>query len=91
MFNTSQLSKELQDLKADVSQLLNAARNGFVDTSRAAADALADQVTTTLNELNETLTDDESQIRQLISERPISTLATAFALGVLVGFAVRRR
>jgi hypothetical protein len=90
MFNSNELSKELQALKVDLSQLLNSTRDGFVDTSRAAADVLADQVTTALNELNETLTGDESQIRQLISDRPIATLGSAFALGVLVGFAMRR-
>ena len=35
-------------------------------------------------------TDEEGQVRQLISERPITSLASAFALGVVVGFAMRR-
>ena len=90
MFKSSELSSELQALKVDVSQLLNATREGFVDSSKAAADALADQVTAALNELNETLTGEESHMRQLVSDRPIATLASAFALGVMVGFMMRR-
>jgi ElaB/YqjD/DUF883 family membrane-anchored ribosome-binding protein len=90
MFNSNELSNELQTLKVDVSQLLNTAREGFVDTSKAAADALADQVIAALNDLNETVTGEEGHIRQLISDRPIATLASAFALGVLVGIAMRR-
>jgi hypothetical protein len=74
MFNSNELGKELQALKVDLSRLLDGTRDGFVDTSRAAADALADQVTTAVNELNETLTGDESQIRQLISDRPVVTV-----------------
>ncbi|HLZ01173.1 MAG TPA: hypothetical protein VKR55_03370 [Bradyrhizobium sp.] len=90
MFNSSELGNELQALKVDVSQLLNTAREGFIDTSKAAADALADQITTALNELNETLTDEESHLRDLISDRPVATLASAFALGAIVGFSLRR-
>jgi ElaB/YqjD/DUF883 family membrane-anchored ribosome-binding protein len=90
MFDSKELSQELQALKVDLSQLLNTTREGFVDTSKAAADAIADQVTTALNELNETLTGEEGHVRQLISDRPIATLASAFALGVLVGFSMRR-
>jgi len=74
MFNSNELGKELQALKVDLSRLLDGKRDGFVDTSRAAADTLADQVTTAVNELNETLTGDESQIRQLISDRPVVTV-----------------
>ena len=38
-----------------------------------------------MNELSETLSGEEAQIRQLISDRPIATLSSAFVLGVVVG------
>jgi hypothetical protein len=90
MFNLSELSDELHALKADVSQILDTTREGILDTSKAGADALADQIKAALNELNETLSDEDGHIRQLISERPTMTLASAFVLGVVVGFAMRR-
>jgi hypothetical protein len=90
MFNSSQLSGELQALKVDVAQLLNATREGFVDASKVAADALADEITAGLNELRETLGDEDSHIGQLIANRPIASLGSAFVLGVVVGLAMRR-
>jgi hypothetical protein len=43
-----------------------------------------------LNELGETLSGEEDHVEKLIAERPITTLASAFALGVVVGFMMRR-
>ena len=90
MFNSSELSGELQALKADVSQLLNATHEGLVDASKVAADALADDIIAGLNELRETLGREDSDIRQLIVDRPITSLGSAFVLGVVVGLAMRR-
>ena len=90
MFGSSELNDELHALRADVSRLLNTTREGIFDTSKAGADALADQIKAALNELSETLSGEEAQIRQLISDRPIAMLSSAFVLGVVVGLAMRR-
>ncbi len=90
MFDSSELRDELQTLKADVSRLLNATSDGILDTSRNRAEALADQIKAALNDLGETLSEHEDHVEKLISDRPITSLASAFALGVVVGFTLRR-
>jgi ElaB/YqjD/DUF883 family membrane-anchored ribosome-binding protein len=90
MFDSSELRDELQALKSDVSRLLNTASEGIFDSSRNRAEALADQVKAALNDLGETLSQEEGQVEKMISERPIASLASAFALGLAVGFMLRR-
>jgi ElaB/YqjD/DUF883 family membrane-anchored ribosome-binding protein len=90
MFDRSELADELQALKGDVSRLLNTAGDGIFDASKNRAEALADQIKAALNELGETLTEQEGHVEDFISERPVTSLASAFALGVVVGFMLRR-
>jgi ElaB/YqjD/DUF883 family membrane-anchored ribosome-binding protein len=90
MFDSSELRDELQALKGDVSRLLNTTGDGIFDTSKNRAEALSDQIKAALNDLGETLSEREDHVEKLISDRPITTLASAFALGVVVGFMLRR-
>jgi len=90
MFDSSELRDELETLKGDVSRLLNTTSEGIFDTTRNRAEALADQIKAALNDLGETLNDQEENLESIISERPITSLASAFALGVVVGFMLRR-
>ena len=90
MFNSSELRDELQALKGDVSRLLDTTGEGIFDASRNRAEALADQIKAALNELGETLGEQEDHVEKLISDRPITSIASAFALGVVVGFMLRR-
>jgi ElaB/YqjD/DUF883 family membrane-anchored ribosome-binding protein len=91
MFDRGDLEGEPRALKGDVSRLLNTAGEGIFDASKDRAEALADQIKTALNELGETLSDQEGHVENFISERPVTSLASAFALGVVVGFMLRRR
>jgi ElaB/YqjD/DUF883 family membrane-anchored ribosome-binding protein len=90
MFDKGELADELQALKGDVSRLLNTTSEGIFDSSRNRAEALADQIKAALNELGETLSEQEGHVESIVSERPIASLASAFALGVVVGFMLRR-
>jgi ElaB/YqjD/DUF883 family membrane-anchored ribosome-binding protein len=90
MFDSSDLRDELQALKGDLSRLLNTTSDEIFDASKNRAEALADQIKAALNELGETLSEQEDHIKKLISDRPIASLASAFALGVVVGFMLRR-
>ena len=63
---------------------------GIFDASKARAEALADQIKAALNDLGETLGEQEESLENLVSDRPIASLASAFALGVVVGFMLRR-
>jgi ElaB/YqjD/DUF883 family membrane-anchored ribosome-binding protein len=90
MFDASELRDELQTLKGEVSRLLNTTSEGIFDTSKNRAEALADQIKSALNDLSETLGEQEEHLEDIVSERPITSLASAFALGVVVGFMLRR-
>jgi ElaB/YqjD/DUF883 family membrane-anchored ribosome-binding protein len=90
MFDQSALLDELQALKKDVSRVLHTAAEGAFDSSKSQADALADQIKTTLKDLGETLSQEEEQLARLIADRPVASLASAFALGVFVGILMRR-
>jgi ElaB/YqjD/DUF883 family membrane-anchored ribosome-binding protein len=90
MFESSELRDELQALKSDVSRLLNTTSDTIFDASKNRAEALADQIKAALNDLGETLSEQEGHVENIISDRPITALASAFALGVVVGFMLRR-
>src|ERR1700694_5203114 len=90
MFDSSDLGDELQALKGDVSRLLNTASAGLFEAARKRAEVVADQIKAALNDLGETLSEQEDHVENLISERPITSLASAFALGVVVGLMLRR-
>ena len=90
MFDSGELRDELQELKADVSRLLSTTSEEIFDASRNRAEALADQIKSALNDLGETLNAQEDNLESIISERPIASLAAAFALGAVVGFMLRR-
>ena len=90
MFDSSELSDQLQVLKSEVSRLLNNNGDGMFDAAQSRTDALADQIKAALNELGETLSEQEDHVEALIAERPIATMASVFALGVVIGFMLRR-
>jgi ElaB/YqjD/DUF883 family membrane-anchored ribosome-binding protein len=90
MFDQGELKDELQALKGEISRLLNTSGEAIFDASKSHAEALADQIKAALNDLGETLSKQEEHVGDIISERPITTLASAFALGVVVGFVLRR-
>ncbi|WP_262048380.1 hypothetical protein [Bradyrhizobium sp. Bra78] len=89
MFDSNRMSEELQALKVDVTRLLSTGEEIF-DSSKDRAEALADQIRAALTELGETVEEEQEQLQGLIAERPITSLASSFALGVVVGFMLRR-
>jgi len=90
MSDSGELRDELLALKADVSRLLTATGEELFDTSKNHAGALADQIKAALSELGDTLSEQEEHLESIISERPITSLAAAFALGAIIGFMLRR-
>jgi ElaB/YqjD/DUF883 family membrane-anchored ribosome-binding protein len=90
MFDRNDLSDELQALKSDLSRLLNTENDGIFDSSKNRAEAMADQIKAVLHDLGETLGEQEGHLDNIIADRPITSLASAFALGVVVGFMMRR-
>lgn len=90
MFNQGALMDELQALKTDVSRVLHATADSVFDSSKSRAEALADQIQTALNDFGETLSQDDSELSRLVANRPVTSLASAFALGVVVGVLMRK-
>ena len=86
MFDSDRMSEELRTLKVDVTRLLSTAGEEMFESSKERAEALADQIKAALAELG----DEQEQLQGLIADRPIASLASAFALGVVVGFMLRR-
>ena len=64
MFNSSELGDELQALKSEVSRLLNPRWRRMFDAAKTRADALADQIKAALNELGETLSEEEGHVER---------------------------
>lgn len=90
MFDSGAIKNELHALQGDVSRLMNATRESILDSATHRTDAIADQIKAVLNDLNETLHEQEERVEAIISDRPITSLGSAFALGVIVGFMLRR-
>ncbi|MEO8320634.1 MAG: hypothetical protein ABI561_20180 [Bradyrhizobium sp.] len=90
MFNASEFGEELQALQSEVSRLMNTSGEGIFDAAKNRSEALADQIKAALGELGETLSEQEDHVEKLIAERPITSMASAFALGVVIGFMLRR-
>ena len=90
MFKSGELGDELLALKSEMSRLLNTPADDVFDAARDRSEALADQIKATLAELGETLSEEEEHVERLIAERPMAALASAFALGVAIGFMLRR-
>lgn len=90
MFDTDRMSEELRTLRVDVTRLLGTAGEDMFQSSKDRAEALADQIRAALAELGETVEQEQEQLQGLVAERPITSLASAFALGVVVGFMLRR-
>jgi ElaB/YqjD/DUF883 family membrane-anchored ribosome-binding protein len=90
MFASEALRDELMSLKVDLSRMLTANGEGMLNQSKARAEALADQIKAALNDLGEALGQEESHVEKMVAERPIASLASAFALGVIVGLLARR-
>jgi len=90
MFDSSELRDELQALKGDVSRLLNTTGEEIFDASKNRAEAIADQIKSALNDLGDTLSEQEEHLESIIAERPIASLASAFALGIVIGLMLRR-
>ena len=89
MFKSGELGDELLALKSEMSRLLSMPAHMF-EAAEIRSEALADQIKASLSELGETLSEEEEQVEKLIAERPIAALASAFVLGIAIGFMLRR-
>jgi ElaB/YqjD/DUF883 family membrane-anchored ribosome-binding protein len=90
MFGPNTLRDELQTLKVDLSRLLDTSAEHILDQSKSQAEAIADQIKAVLGDLGEALADEEAQFTRIVSQRPVTAIVSAFALGMIVGLMMRR-
>jgi ElaB/YqjD/DUF883 family membrane-anchored ribosome-binding protein len=90
MFNSAELKDELRLLKDEVSRLLDSTSEGILDVSRTRAQALTEEITAAFKDLGDVLSEQESHLADVVSERPMAALASAFALGLVAGLMLRR-
>jgi len=90
MFRSGGLGDELQALKSEMSRLLHVSTDDMLDAAKSESEALVGQIKAALGELGETLSEEEEHVEKLIAERPIAALASAFALGIAIGYMLRR-
>jgi ElaB/YqjD/DUF883 family membrane-anchored ribosome-binding protein len=90
MFKSGELGDELLALKGEMSRLLNMPAGDMLEAAKNRSELLAGQIKATLDELGETLSEEEELVERLVAERPIAALASAFALGIAIGFMLRR-
>ena len=90
MIRSSELGNELEALKREMSRLLSAPADDMLNAAKNHGEALAGQIKDSLSELGATLSSEEEHVERLTAERPIAALASAFVLGIAVGFMLRR-
>ena len=90
MFKSDKLGAELQALKNEMSHLLNMRSDDVLDAAKSRTESFAEQVKAAVSELGETLSEEEAHVERLVAERPIAALASALAVGVVIGLMLRR-
>jgi len=90
MIRSSELGNELEALKREMSRLLSTPADDMLNAANNHGEALAGQIKDSLSELGATLSAEEEHVERLIAGRPIAALASAFVLGIAIGFMLRR-
>jgi ElaB/YqjD/DUF883 family membrane-anchored ribosome-binding protein len=92
---SSELTSELLALKQEIARAIHAGSDRMAEASTSSVDEIAGQIksalTDTLTDLGHAFVDEDSHVHTIITQRPLATLASAFALGVVVGLLLRRR
>jgi ElaB/YqjD/DUF883 family membrane-anchored ribosome-binding protein len=88
---SSELTSELHALKQEISRAIRAGGDRMAEASTSSVDEIAAQIKSALTDLGHAFGDEDTHVHTIITQRPLATLASAFALGVVVGVLLRRR
>lgn len=83
--------EELRALKRDAGHTLKAGAAEWQTNSREKAEALAAEVKSLLTDVRDALTLEEAELERAFANRTFATMATALAVGVVVGYLLRRQ
>lgn len=84
--STNEVQREMDRIKSDLRSL----RDDISDVSRASGRAASEQVRETAENVQEQGKEVASKAREQVSENPVTSVATAFGVGALVGWLVSR-
>jgi hypothetical protein len=87
---SSELTSELLALKKEISRAIHAGSDRMAEASTSSVDEIAGHIKSALSDLEQAF-GEESHVHTIITQRPLATLASVFALGVVVGVLLRRR
>jgi hypothetical protein len=88
---TADIWSELQGLKSDTEQRLGAINDALRDGSEWKADAFVDHVKDCVADFKSALERGEKQAERAIAERGATALVSALVVGIVIGWALRRK
>lgn len=83
--NLDDVKSDIATLRADVSDLIHGLAESGIEIARTGADNATDAVSRAAESAREHAHDAHEQLRESVSERPITSLAVAFGVGALIG------
>ena len=83
--------EELRALKREAGVAMKTSAEDWQKTSRETAHSLSAELKTLLTDFRDALALDEAEIERAFAGRAIPALATALAVGVAIGFILRRK
>jgi ElaB/YqjD/DUF883 family membrane-anchored ribosome-binding protein len=93
MFDASAIQDELEDLKRELRGLLAGTEQKIsegAENLRSRADPAVEQIKAALNDLGDAFAREETTAEELVAEHPVAALASALALGIVIGLLLRR-
>lgn len=84
------LRDELHALKRDLARTFEAAKARMAQDPKGRIEDAAEQIKAALADLGDTLLHEEKHVEEVVTQRPIAALASAFAVGIVIGLLLRR-
>jgi hypothetical protein len=91
MSGASHLFEELDALKDELGRLVERNTADAVSASREKLDEAGKLIGGLLEEIEQVVAREEQHFEDLVSSRPVLSVAAAFLAGLALGYAVRRR
>ena len=91
MAGANRLFEELDALRSELGGLVDRNTAEAVSASREKFDEAARVIGGLLEEIEQTVVREEQRLEDLVSSRPVISVAAAFLAGLALGYAVRRR
>jgi len=85
------IRNELQALKAEAAHLLATRAEELREASSQKAKEIAADIKTFLSDLRDAIAMDEEEIERAFAGRVATALTTALALGIVIGWAMRKK